>query len=580
MKKYLLVILLGINQITFSQNDVSPKLSEYIQRINDLERFSGVVLVQKGNEVLLKKSYGIANIENKKSITLETAFDIGSISKQFTAAAILKLCDQNKIKLEEPINSYLGEFASDNWENVTVHHLLSHQSGIPSILQSGQGLDDYWPKETPVTWEKQISYFKDLKLIDKPGKEYRYNNTGYVLLALIVEKVSGKTFSNYMAEEVFQSNGLNGTSVGCSDLSTCARNHYYYPKSLMELAPEYHMSWYRGAGGVYSTIIDLNAWISALYYGDILSDKSRTAMFTKQAKNYGYGWVIEERDGKETIHHDGTNFGSTSFVLIVPSQEIQIVILTNQTHKELHKLGKSESWIRKIAYDLLDISNKKSVDLPPQKAQQYNEADLENYLGTYSFHDSVTFSINQKDQSLFFQPIEMKYSIYRHFAYNEINNNSSPILVKAKNASEAISKNKFWKFGRYCNAEMKFVSYSGILSLGYKSIVKDLGEIERTMVYEVGTNYAKAKFFGKNGNMDFILYFNKENEIKGIFDIGYSEIINAESVKLKIISGNRLFIDGFSDGEIDSVLKLEHLNGQEIIRMTQNGREFIAVKQK
>lgn len=580
MKKIILLsYFLTVSLFAFSQQTNQQKLSDYIERAAKLERFSGAVIVQQGEETLLKKCHGVANIKDDIPITLETSFDIGSISKQFTATAILKLCDQNKIKLNESINTYLEELASKRWKNVTVHHLLSHQSGIPSVLQSGQGLDDYWPKSDPISWEEQLDYFKDLKLIDKPGEEYRYNNTGYILLALIIEKVSGKPFDQYMLEDVFQPNELTGSSVGYRSTSPYAKNHYHYPKQLMELAPKYHSSWYRGAGGVYSTVTDLSKWVNILYNGHFLSEESKSMMFSKQAKNYGYGWVIGVKNDLKIIHHDGTNFGSTGFVLFVPDQDIRIVILTNQTYKELYQLGKSEGWVKQIAYDLMAILLNEEVKLLPELSIHASSKELNRFVGEYKFVNSgESLKILKNGNSLMLQADEMEHSVFRHYIHQELPNDTSSILSKIKQACDALSRRKFWKFGKYCDGEMKFVSYSGLLSMGYKSIVKDLGEIQKTVVYEQGKNYAISRFFGESGNVDFILYFNDENKISGLFDIGYSEALNLKSAQLTHLINNRLLLDGFAIGETDAEFELIEENGVTFLKMTQHGRIFRAKK--
>lgn len=355
MKKIVMILLCILTYgISIAQQQITSEIEDYLDRANNLDRFSGVVIVQKGDNQIFKKAYGLAQLEGSVKNTVYTKFNIGSITKQFTATAILKLYQEGKLELNKPINTYLGKFALDRWEDVTVHHLLSHQSGIPSILQSGQGLDDYWPKETEIGVSEQMAYFKDLKLINNPGEEYMYNNTGYLILALIIEQVTGKSYEYFMENEIFKTYGLNATTVSKKG-DFLADNHYHYKLTDMEKAPEYHSSWYRGAGGIWTSAEDLNTWFNIIHHGNLLSNNIKEKLFKVHAKNYAYGWVVEKRNNQRIIHHDGTDFGSTSFFLTVPKEDFRIIILTNQTHKELNMLGKSEQWVKQIGYDLLDI---------------------------------------------------------------------------------------------------------------------------------------------------------------------------------------------------------------------------------
>lgn len=572
--------ILFIHQFGLSQESRNVSLFEYMERVIAHNRFSGSVIVQQDDQILLSINHGVTEMNTEHSITSETPFDIGSISKQFTATAILKMCSENKIKLHDPINNYLGRFASKRWKKVTVHHLLSHQSGIPSVLQSGQGLDHYWPDSVLISWEEQVKYFNDLKLIEKPGEEYRYNNTGYILLALIIENVSGKPFETYMQEIIFEANGLDNTSVGSKRTMNYAKNHFNYTGARQKVAPSYHSSWYRGAGGVYSSASDLIRWLDVLYNGDVLLDKFRTEMFTKQAKTYGYGWVLEERNRTRIIHHDGTNFGSTGFVLMVPEKNIRMVLLTNQTHEKLHLLGKSEQWIRKIAFDLLDIIDSREVDFLPKLSEKQRIKELDDLTGYYTFQNTEGgMSIEENDDGIKLKMVNTDHSIYRHYANVEVNDTSSLILDKAIQSFDCLLNKRFWKFGRFCDGEMKLITYMGVLSMGFRTITKRIGTTEKVIVYEVGSNYALARFFGTSGNVDFILYFNSKTKVSGLFDTGYSDKHQEDSAQLVPLENGHFFIDGFPIGEVDSEVEFSSDELGSFVQVRQNGKVFFARKQ-
>lgn len=575
MKKIAMIVLcvLMYSISIAQQQQITNEIEDYLDRANNLDRFSGVVIVQRRGNQIFKKAYGLAQLEGSVKNTVQTKFNIGSITKQFTATAILKLYQEGKLELHKPINTYLGEFASDRWKDVTVHHLLSHQSGIPSILQSGQGLDHYWPKETAISVAEQMTYFKDLKLIDSPGEEYMYNNTGYLILALIIEKVSGKSYERFMEEDIFKPNGLHATTVSKKG-QLLADNHYCYELSDMEKAPEYHYSWYRGAGGNWASAEDLNTWFDVIHNGNFLSNSNKEKLFRIHAKNYGYGWVIEKRNNQKIIHHDGTDFGSTAFFLSVPKEDLRIIVLTNQTHKELSMLGKSERWIRRIGYDLLDVVNGKKVDKLPKITN--NNQSYNSFIGTYSFKDGTSFSLQEKNDVILLYQEKSSVPLYRYKFHKSVILNESEIAEKSIKASEALLKKKFWGFAKYCDWEMKTVSYIGLLSKGFNQITKPLGKLEKAVVFDIKSNGSKARFYGENGSVDFDIIFNQDYKIQGLFDTGYNDNLKPSTIKLKSIVNNKLFVDGFAKGEIDATIEL--VNDNQQIRMIQGGRTFYANK--
>ncbi|WP_421801321.1 serine hydrolase domain-containing protein [Flagellimonas sp.] len=575
--KNIVLMLLSIlsSYVSIGQQHIANDIKDYLDRAYDLERFSGTIFVQKGSEVLVKKTYGFANIEDKVKNRVQTKFNIGSITKQFTATAILLLQQEGKLKLHESINTYLGEFASKRWDRVTVHHLLSHQSGIPSILQSGQGLDHYWPQETPISWKDQLDYFKDLKLNNAPGEEYSYSNTGYVLLALIIEQVSGKSYECFMREELFLPNGLNATSVN-KEGDFVADNHYNYRLRTMEKAPEYHYSWYRGAGGIFSTVEDLNKWYHVVHHGKLLSNANKEKLFRVHAKNYGYGWVIQDNKNQKLVYHDGTDFGSTSFFLTVPKEDLRIIILTNQTHKDLNKLGKSERWIKKIGYNLLDMVNGSPVEKLPKVVGI--EDEHENFVGSYRLSDGTTFSICKKGNGLKLTQDGAGTSLLRFKYHQSINPENDVIAHQAIEASSALLEKRFWRFTKYGDWEIKAVYFMGFLSSGFKKITKPLGDLQKAVVYEVGKRSAKVRFFGKQGSVDFNLVFDENGKIQGLFDTGYFDHIITRAIEVRPIVNGRLFIDGFHTGELDAILKFNPGSKNKQLIMEQGGRSFFAYK--
>ncbi|MEM8523357.1 MAG: serine hydrolase domain-containing protein [Bacteroidota bacterium] len=367
MKLSTAILFLIFTYCLFGQRNqaITHLMDTYAQH----NRLSGVALVQQDNAIIFAEAYGCANYENSTLNEVPTIFNIGSISKQFTAAAILHLVQEGKIDLSLSINSYLGKYSAKHWKKISVHHLLSHTSGIPSLLQSGQGLDDVFPEERAVSLAELIGYFRDLKLISKSGKKYNYNNSGYVLLAAIIEEISGQSYGDFM-KGLFEQYGLESTSHGINENQDLAFPYYGYTESQRKLAPKYHPSWFIGAGSIYSSITDLAKWNQTIHSDTFLNADLRKRYFQKHEESdngryYAYGWEIMEREDKTCIHHDGTTFGYTCDLLYEPTTKILSIILTNQTHESLYELGKSEAFVRATNLELMQIMQGKNVETLP-----------------------------------------------------------------------------------------------------------------------------------------------------------------------------------------------------------------------
>ena len=224
-------------------------------------KFIGSVLVAKDGAVLFEKSYGYGNAEWKTPNTATTKFRIGSLTKQFPAAAILLLEERGKLKLDDPLSKYYTE-APGTWTKLTLFHLLTHSSGIPNF--TAQAGYSRWKYE-PATPAETIAHVHDLPLNFEPGEKYAYTNTGYVLLGYVIEKVSGQSYGNFLAENIFKPLGMTSTGYDNQTalLPERAAGYVTGPTGL-ENADYVDMRVPHGAGGLYSTTHDLLQWQQAL----------------------------------------------------------------------------------------------------------------------------------------------------------------------------------------------------------------------------------------------------------------------------------------------------------------------------
>jgi CubicO group peptidase (beta-lactamase class C family) len=292
------------------------------------------VLVAQHGKILFEKGYGLANLEHKTPITPQTKFRIGSITKQFTASAILRLQEQGKLSVTDKLSEYISDFPRG--DEVTLVHLLTHTSGIHSYTEK-PGFFDTVTK--PIALAALINSFKNDPYDFDPGKKWQYDNSGYALLTYVIEKVSGQSYADYLSKTFFQPLGMNDTGVHRSDLHlTHEASGYSYVDGKFKPALNWDMSQATGAGAIYSTVEDLFKWNEAVFNGKVLSDASLKAAFTpvKTSENqtdteagYGFGWGVDSFRGSKEIDHSGGLQGFSSFLLRLPREEFTAVALAN-----------------------------------------------------------------------------------------------------------------------------------------------------------------------------------------------------------------------------------------------------------
>ena len=300
MKKVIVLLLCILFQpvwVTAQKGYVSGVLGE---QLDDLmtsfskEGYSGAVLVARDGEIILRKGYGLADRERRIQNTPSTLFHVASVGKIFTAAAVLKLEMQGKLKTSDLISKYLGEFPKEK-SAATIHHLLTHTAGL-SVDGSAPG------SATVLDYSNRKAFvqaMKDAPIESVPGEKYRYSSAGYVLLAAIVEEVSGQAFESYLQKNIFNPAGLTATGYPWDkrfDDAPVAVG--YVGNKLEELKPTPRVTnvWgNRGPGNLITTVGDLNLWIQALRANKVLSEQAKKKMFTAYAHiNEGYGWHVDK----------------------------------------------------------------------------------------------------------------------------------------------------------------------------------------------------------------------------------------------------------------------------------------------
>jgi len=319
-------------QAAATDAEIASRADAYMSALSASGRFNGTVLLSRSGRVVLEKGYGMANFEWDVPNTPSTKFRLGSITKQFTSMAIMQLEERGLLKVHDPIGKYLTDYPKPVADRVTIHHLLTHSSGIPSYT----GLSDYGPRmATKATIAEMIGRFKDLPLEFEPGSSYKYDNSGYFLLGAIIEKVSGKAYDVFLHDNIFVPLGMHDTGYDRSNvvLKNRASGYTRGPGGL-ENAAYLDMGQPYAAGSLYSTVDDLLIWDQALYTEKLVKAASLDQVFhpwiaAGPQGQYGYGWTLSTVRGHRNIAHGGGINGFNSYISRFPDDRAVFIWLRN-----------------------------------------------------------------------------------------------------------------------------------------------------------------------------------------------------------------------------------------------------------
>jgi CubicO group peptidase (beta-lactamase class C family) len=276
--------------------------------------------------VLFAKGYGMANLEHEVPNTTRTKFRLGSITKQFTATAILQLEERGKLATDDPACKHVAD-CPPAWKPVTIYHLLTHTSGIWNFTND-PGYRKTWM--LPSRPEKTMERFRDKPLEFTPGSQYRYSNSGYIVLAVVLEKMTGGRYEDFLDANIFQPLGMKDTGHDTWEAILPNRaSGYQLERGRLVHAPYHDMTVPIGGGDLYSTVEDLLIWDQALYTEKVLSKKSLEKAFTPFRNNYGLGWAITTMFGRRMIAHGGGINGFSTSINRFPEDRSLVVVLSN-----------------------------------------------------------------------------------------------------------------------------------------------------------------------------------------------------------------------------------------------------------
>jgi CubicO group peptidase (beta-lactamase class C family) len=339
--RFLMLLALWLLAVPFTAGQapiakgVVAKVDEYMNAAAKFDKFSGTILIARNGVPVVTRSYGMANYELKVPNTPKTVFQIGSVSKQFTAMAIMQLQERGKLNLSDSICKHLDNCPAA-WQSITIRHLLTHTSGITGFST----LPDWDDRISvlPYTRTGFVKEFRDLPLEFVPGEKYSYSNSGYYLLGLIIERASGKSYGEFLSENIFVPLGMKSSKYNEHPALVPNRaTGYYWELDSFISAPNENLALSFASSGIYLTIEDLLLWDQALYTEKLVSRKSLNEIFTPFTKgapegdqySYGYGWNIGKKFDRQSTSHSGRHNGFKAYIARFPSERVTVLVQGN-----------------------------------------------------------------------------------------------------------------------------------------------------------------------------------------------------------------------------------------------------------
>lgn len=380
-----------------SNDDLARYANQLCSQTYPANEPGAAVLVMKDGQVVLRKGYGMAHLELGVPIQPDQVFEIGSITKQFTATAILMLQERGKLSVDDEVTKYLPDYPTHG-HKVTIDHLLTHVSGIPSYTNLIE-----WRAQVrkDLTVQQVIDLFKDKPLEFNPGERWAYSDSAYFLLGAVIEKVSGKSYEDFIEQEIFAPLGMKSSRYGHQREVIPGRVAGYDQTADggYRIAEYISMTQPYAAGSLMSTVDDLALWAEALAGGKVLKKESLERMTTPaklksgMSTKYAYGLGVSEGDGTRIVEDGGSIFGFAADLLHVPDQRLVIVVLSNNPAQE----PGPENLAYRVAL--------KSLGKPweERKAVQLDPSTLDEYAGVYRFDETTTRAIFHEGDKLIAQ---------------------------------------------------------------------------------------------------------------------------------------------------------------------------------
>jgi len=368
----------------------ADKIDDYVNSELKTRNLPGISLaVMKNGKIIKSQGYGYSNLEHMVPAKPETVYQSGSVGKQFTATGVMMLVEDGKIVLDDPITKYFTD-APDSWKDVKVRNLLSHTGGISNKIYDEINMrEDY-------TEDQMLKKIESMPLDFKPGDNWNYSNAGYVLLGILIHKVTGKFYGDFLQERIFKPLGMNTTRIiSEADIIPNRAAGYELKKGVLQnqdwVSPMVNTT---ADGSLYFTVLDLAKWDAALYGEKLLKKSSLQQMWTPFTLNsgrtvsYGFGWGFDEINKHKIIEHGGSWQGFNTYIARYVADQLTVVVLTNRASADPGS----------IAHQVAGLYNSELTPIQ-KKEGKINPTTLDQYAGEYQFPESKIV-LAQKDGHL------------------------------------------------------------------------------------------------------------------------------------------------------------------------------------
>ncbi len=355
---------------------VTSQIDVLMQKYYPADEPGAALIVVRNNRVIFRKAYGMADLQLDCAMEPGMCFKLGSVTKQFTAVAIMRLVEQEKVSLADPLTAYFPEFPQAD-SAITIRHLLTHTSGFDDYIDFAHIRED-------VSLQDQIAVIREQERVAAPGEKFHYSNPNYILLGRIIEIVSGRSYADYLQQKLFEPLKMTSTRLGDQATAIPGLVSGYRQRDGQYInAPYMSMTHPWSAGGLVSNVDDLARWQAGLRGGKLISLASLKQCFTAftlnsgESAEYGYGWFVDKWKGRYKIAHGGGVFGFVNHCLFLPQEGLYVALLSNRIVPD------AVPGTEGIAEMVAAIAIGEPFELPDRTAITMSEDELQRYAGLY-----------------------------------------------------------------------------------------------------------------------------------------------------------------------------------------------------
>jgi len=573
-----IVLILGIN--SFGQSSSNKELENNIDSLFEsysyYNRFIGNVLISKDNHIIYQKSFGYADIAGNKKNTKKSIFSIASLTKSLTAVGIMKLVEDGKLTLETPISTYFPDFMPDYSKGITIQHLLNNSSGMEAnIGRTDDNRNGLMPEKTLITLDELLEKFKGSQLKFEPGTGYDYNNFGYLLLANVIEKVSGQLYADFMQQAIFKPAGMKNTAI-TSFKSLNQKAQPYLGLGMdkfKKFNASFHPSWLQGAADMNSTTIDLFKFMQALDNGTLLKSESMNKLYTStQAMGVnemasGLGWVINKKGDEKRIYNNGLLPGYASVMGSLPEKNIKIIILSNATsvNPVVDEFQGEVTFVPEITDKIISLFQGKNIEISPIPTKIINNS-IVNVTKEYQLDNEHSLLIKKEGNTYSLETTGKEpWSVFTYTFSRKATENDA-FSETALFFANAMSTQNFEGLINYANDQMKgFLGTEeglGQLKGMWANFLQHAGKFTSYNIYKIEGDEVKnvhIRFHFETVDIGTVLSINADHKIQGMFMDDAVKTSHVTKVKLIPVGENIFFINGHqNDGMQDLKIKVSN----------------------